>query len=732
MAGTTNKPLETIVGFVERITYHNHENGFAVIKAYIRGRRELVTVTGSVPSITLGEHITASGCWHNDLFHGLQFKAEYLLSVRPTNIIGIEKYLGSGLIRGIGPHFAKKLVDTYKEDVFNVIEQHPKRLKEVEGLGKVRINQIVASWSEQQSIREIMIFLQSHGVSTMKATRIFKVYGQGAINIVNENPYQLSRDIYGIGFLSADKIAMNLGIAQDSILRARAAVNYVLMEAVSLGNCALPQEELVEQSSKLLKIPKEILVSAIDMEVESKSLIKDRLDGIDDEMVFLSLYYHYERNIANILSKLPSSPPVWYGIDGRVAIPWVESRLSIKLADNQIEAISTVLQSKITVITGGPGTGKTTLINSILKILTVKNYSIKLCAPTGRAAKRLSETTGNKAVTIHRLLQFNPSTNKFNFNNENPLKCDLLIVDECSMIDVPIMHSLLRALPATTGLILVGDVDQLPSVGPGQVLKDIINSGAIPTIKLDHIFRQAATSDIIVNAHMVNQGQMPNLKSSSENTDFYFVETKPENIAAKIIELVKSRIPKKFNFDPIMDIQILCPMQKGAAGVRALNIELQKALNPAHSKGIERYGQVFAPGDKVMQIVNNYDKDVYNGDIGFIKELNPEEQTLIINFDNNNVRYEFSELDEIILAYATTIHKSQGSEYPVIIMPISMQHLIMLKKNLIYTGITRGRKLVMIVGEQKALAIAVQSDVKQGRYTKLKEFLKSAYFGFNA
>ena len=540
------KSLDNITGFVERITFHNPENGFAVIKAHIKGHKELVTITGTVPTIIVGEHITADGKWHNDSFHGLQFKAEYLTSLRPTTILGIEKYLGSGLIKGIGPHYAKKLVETFQEEIFNIIEQHPQRLKEVEGLGKVRIKLIISSWNEQHAIREIMVFLQSHGVSTLKATRIFKIYGQNAMTMVKENPYQLTQDIYGIGFTSADQIARNLGIAQDSILRARAGVNYILREAVADGSCALPKQALIGRSKSLLNITEEILVEAIDIEISNKSIIKDTLEGVDDELIFLAVYYHSERNIAQILSQMPSRPPSWNGICSKKAISWVEEKLDIKLAENQVEAINTVLQSKVTIITGGPGTGKTTLINSILKILHAKNHNIKLCAPTGRAAKRLFETTGSSALTIHRLLEFNPSSNKFNYDRDNLLLCDLLIVDECSMLDVKLMLSLLKALPPSAGLIMVGDIDQLPSVGAGQVLKDIIDSGTIPTIKLDHIFRQASSSDIIINSHLVNQGQIPNLKNNKENTDFYFFETHPNNIASTIVELTHSRIPKKF------------------------------------------------------------------------------------------------------------------------------------------------------------------------------------------
>ena len=717
------KPLENIAGFIERITYHNPDNGYAVLKAKVKGQRDLITIIGNVPCISVGEQILASGSWNNNIKHGLQFKAEFLKSLRPNTLFGIEKYLGSGLIRGIGQHFAKKLVDAFGENVFEIIELTPGRLREVTGIGLLRVKQITKSWDEQKIVREIMVFLQSHGVSTTKATRIFKTYGQDAITLVSENPYQLAKDIHGIGFLSADKIAKNLGIAEDSLIRARAGINYTLMEALSDGHCALPEDILLQNAVKLLNISEAILKEALLTELNTENLTVDSIDGTP--CIFLTAYFIYEKTIAKKLKVLSEAKPIWNSIVVDKAIPWVEEKLTIKLADIQKEAIRTVIQSKVVVITGGPGTGKTTLVNSILKILNAKSIKVKLCAPTGRAAKRLSESTNSEALTIHRLLQFNPSTRDFKFNEHNPLDCDLLIVDECSMIDVQIMQSLLKALPPSSGLIMVGDVDQLPSVGAGQILHDVIKSNVIPTVRLEQIFRQAANSDIIINAHLINQGKFPKLKPPKSETDFYFIQSKLEDVVPKIIDIVKNRIPKKFGFNPISDIQVLCPMLRGGVGVRSLNIELQNALNPNYLEGIERFGQIYATNDKVMQIENDYDKEVYNGDIGFIKSINKETQELFINFDSHDVKYDFSDLDQVTLSYATTIHKSQGSEYPVVVIPIMMQHFLMLKRNLIYTGITRGKKLVIIIGEKKALAMGIKSSGNLSRYSKLKEFLLS-------
>ena len=709
---------EYLSGTIERITYHNADNGFCVIRVKVKGHKDLVTVTGNVPSVSAGEYIKCSGIWHNDRNHGKQFKADFLKSLPPETLEGIERYLGSGLIKGIGAHFAKRLVSAFGDKVFEVIENKPNLLSTVEGIGKIRAQSICSNWQDQKIVREIMVFLQSHGVGTTRATRIYKTYGEKAIEVVSQNPYQLAKDIRGIGFVSADTIAGNLGIAKDSLVRARAGVAHVLLEATSDGHCGLPQEILVQNSAKLLEIEKDLIELAIAEEIKLKSLVTDTLNNINT--IFLASYYIYEKNIAKILLNLAKSPVSWDKTDTTTIISLVEEELNIKLAESQKLAIEKALDNRLMVITGGPGTGKTTLVNSLLKTLAAKKLNIKLCAPTGRAAKRLSESTGLEATTIHRLLEIDPAYGGFKRNEESPLSCDYLVIDEASMVDVPLFYSLLKALPLHSALLLVGDVDQLPSVGAGQVLKDIISSKVISTVQLTEIFRQAATSNIITNAHRVNHGILPNMQITREESDFYFVEAEHgDDIINKIITMVKDRIPKRFNLNPIQDIQLLCPMQRGGAGARSLNIELQKVLNPNHTNGIVKFGQIFAVGDKIMQTENNYDKEVYNGDIGIIKAINEQDQEIIINFYNRDINYDYTDLDQITLAYATTIHKSQGSEYPAVIIPITMQSYMMLRRNLIYTAITRGKKLVVIIGQKKALAMAVKDTTSSHRYSKV-------------
>ena len=713
---------EYLSGTIERITYHNTDNGFCVLRVKVKGHKDLVTVTGSVPSVSVGEYIKCSGIWHNDRNHGKQFKADFLKSLPPDTLEGIERYLGSGLIKGIGAHFAKRLVSAFGDKVFEVIENKPDLLSTVDGIGKIRAQSICANWQDQKIIREIMVFLQSHGVGTTSATRIYKTYREKAIEIVSQNPYQLAKDIRGIGFISADTIAGNLGIAKNSLVRARAGIAHVLLEATSDGHCGLPKEILIQSSQKLLEIEKDLIELAIVEEIKLKSLVADTLNNI--ETIFLTSYYVYEKNIAKILLNLAKSPVLWNQTDTTEILPIVEKQLNIKLAKSQKLAISKALESKLMVITGGPGTGKTTLVNALLKTLAAKKLNIKLCAPTGRAAKRLSESTGLEATTIHRLLEIDPAYGSFKRNEESPLLCDYLVIDETSMVDVPLFYSLLKALPLHSALLLVGDVDQLPSVGAGQVLKDIISSRVISTVQLTEIFRQAATSKIITNAHSVNQGMLPNLQPPKEESDFYFIEAEHgDDIINKIITMIKDRIPKRFNLNPVHDIQLLCPMQRGRAGARSLNVELQKVLNPNYSKGILKFGQIFAVGDKIMQTENNYDKETYNGDIGIIRAINEQDQEITINFYNRDVTYDYTDLDQITLAYATTIHKSQGSEYSAVIIPLTMQSYMMLRRNLIYTAITRGKKLVVIIGQKKALAIAVKDNTSSHRYSKLKEWL---------
>lgn len=585
---------------------------------------------------------------------------------------------------------------------------------------------ITKGWQEQKAIREIMVFLYQHGISTARAVRIYKIYGNDAIRLILENPYCLAKDIRGIGFKSADQIAQKVSIEPDSPLRARAGIDHILLEATQEGHCGLPEQDLLNRVLETLEIPLWVAQQALETAIGHQEVVRDCLD--DKICIFLRGLYQAEMNIARLLKNLQNGPLPWNIQDIHTAVLWSETKLGIVLAQSQKEALHKALDSKVIVITGGPGVGKTTLIKSLLAILSAKKLKILLCAPTGRAAKRLSETTGLEARTLHRLLETDPSSHGFKRNADHPLKCDLLVVDEVSMIDVSLMNALLKALPSHAALVLVGDADQLPSVGAGDVLTAIIDSQTLPVVRLTEIFRQSAQSHIILNAHRVNQGLMPLDTSPELRTDFYFIPAgDPEDCSNKILEMMQKRIPKRFRFHPVTDIQVLSPMNRGGVGARSLNINLQKTLNPSPEATIERFGSTYGTGDKVMQIANNYDKDVYNGDIGFIRHIDSDAQEITVTFDDRNVTYDFGELDELVLAYATTIHKSQGSEYPVVLIPLMMQHFLMLRKNLLYTGITRGRKLVVIIGEKKALAIAVKDRKTQKRYNKLKDRLISAF-----
>jgi exodeoxyribonuclease V alpha subunit len=716
-------PTETLSGVLERVTYHNAENGFCVLRVKARGQRDLVVVTGHAAAITAGEFISATGAWVNDREHGLQFKATHITTTQPTTLDGIEKYLGSGMIRGIGPTYARALVRAFGEAVFDLIEQQPERLREVTGIGDKRAARIVAGWADQKAIREIMLFLHAQGVGTSRAVRIFKTYGQEAIALITENPYRLSRDIRGIGFRTADQVAAKLGIEKEATIRLRAGLSFGLSEATSDGHCGLPVADLLKSTAELIEVRAELIETALDLELQDGELIADTVAGAP--CVFLAGLYRSEQVIAERLRLLSSGRPSWPLIDLDRAIPWVESRTKVTLAPSQRAALRLAVTAKVLVITGGPGVGKTTLVNSILKVLQAKGVAVALCAPTGRAAKRLTDSTGLDGRTIHRLLEADPSNGGFKRNEENPLSCDLLVADEASMVDVPLMRALLRALPDQAALLIVGDVDQLPSVGPGQVLADIIASGAVPVIRLMEVFRQAATSRIVTNAHRINQGLMPEL-TAPEGSDFYFVDAaEPEDALRKLLTMVSRRIPKRFGLDPVRDIQVLCPMNRGSLGARSLNIALQEALNPPGPVQVQRFGWTFAPGDKVMQVTNDYERDVFNGDLGIISAIDPEEGALTVSFDGRPVEYRFGELDELVLAYATTIHKAQGSEYPVVVIPMTTQHYTMLARNLVYTGVTRGKRLVILVGQRKALAIAIRNGGTRRRWSKLREWLGS-------
>ncbi len=713
----------TLSGIVERITFHNPDSGFAVLRLKIPGRRELATVVGQIVSIAAGEEVRAVGNWTNDLVHGQQFRAASIHTAPPSSLEGITRYLGSGLIKGIGPGFAERLVAAFGDQVFDVIERQPKRLRDVDGIGPGRAAQIAEAWRGQKIVREIMVFLYANGVGTSRAVRIYKTYGADAISRITENPYRLARDIRGIGFVTADAVAQKLGIEKTALIRARAGISYALLEAVDEGQCGLPRAELVELAKRLLDVPEAIVEQALDAELQEGSVIADTAGG--QPCVFLGWLHAAERQLAERIRLLAAGTPPWGAIDAEKAIAWVEPRLGITLAGGQRDAVRLAVRSKAMVITGGPGVGKTTILRAILKILQAKRVRVLLGAPTGRAAKRMSEVTGLEAKTIHRLLEVNPADGQFRRGPGNPLECDLLVVDETSMVDVPLMHVLVRAIPKASALIVVGDVDQLPSVGPGQVLADLIESAVVPVVRLTEVFRQAASSRIIVNAHRVNRGEMPELEAAPDrSSDFYFVEADdPEDGVRKLLQVVTDRIPKRFHLHPVRDIQVLCPMNRGALGARSLNLELQRLLNPSEGPKIERFGWTFAVGDKVMQIENDYDKDVYNGDIGVVGAIDPHTSVLTIGFDGRSVAYSPDELDRVVLAYATTIHKSQGSEYPAVVIPVSTQHYTLLRRNLIYTGITRGKKLVVLVGQKKALAIAVRDQRMRRRWSKLREWL---------
>ncbi|TPG57754.1 ATP-dependent RecD-like DNA helicase [Roseomonas nepalensis] len=714
-------PTEALAGLVERVTYHNAENGFCVLRVKARGHKDLVTVVGHAASIAAGEWVQLSGSWTNDRTHGLQFRAGFLKASPPTTLEGIERYLGSGMIRGIGPAYARKLVRAFGDAVFDLIEAEPARLREVTGIGPKRASRIVAGWAEQKVIREIMLFLHAHGVGTSRAVRIHKTYGAEAVRVISENPYRLARDIRGIGFRTADLVAQRLGIEPTAMIRVRAGISFALAEATGEGHCGLPLAELTAQTAALIEVPPPLIETALELELAEGDVVADTLEG--ERCVFLAGLYRAEQGIAERLRALAQGAPPWPAIDADRAIPWVEGKTGLSLAPSQREALALATRSKVLVITGGPGVGKTTLVNSVLRVLRAKGVEVALCAPTGRAAKRLSDSTGMEARTIHRLLETDPKTGGFKRTEERPLDCQLLVVDETSMVDVPLMRALLRALPDEAALLLVGDVDQLPSVGPGQVLADIIGSGALPVVRLTEVFRQAAESQVIVNAHRINEGHMPELRPG-EGSDFFFVDAAdPEEGVRKLLTVVRERIPARFGLDPVRDVQVLCPMNRGGLGARSLNIELQKVLNPPGELRVERFGWTFGPGDKVMQVANDYDREVYNGDLGVIASIDMEEGELTVRFEGREVAYGFGELDELVLAYATTIHKAQGSEYPAVVIPLTTQHYAMLARNLLYTGVTRGKKLVVLVGQRRALAIAVRNRNTRQRWSKLREWL---------
>jgi len=722
----TQTNLMDLQGQIENITYFNEETGYTIAKVKIAGNKDLVPCVGNLIRPTPGEVLSMKGEWTNHEKYGRQFKISFSQTKTPASVHGIEKYLGSGLIKGIGPVMAKRIVAKFGKNTLEIIEHRSERLTEIPGIGEGRIAMIRKAWQDQQEIREVMLFLQTHGVSTGFAAKIFKQYGNEAIGIVQENPYRLARDIFGIGFLTADKVAEKMGFAKESLVRAEAGILHVLNQLAEQGHVYAPQPFLVEQSLTMLGIGADIIEKAIRNLVAEQMITSEKRPDLDHQAIYLSHFYLAENQATARLKALVSASKQTRKIDVEKALGWVQEKLAITLAEKQLQAVKAAIESKLMIITGGPGTGKTTIINAIMKIYKTVKTTIFLAAPTGRAAKKMAESTGQEAKTIHRLLEFNFKSGGFQKNENNPLDCDILIVDEASMIDIVLMHYLLKAVPTRATLILVGDVNQLPSVGPGNVLRDIIASGVAPVVELNEIFRQAKESSIIVNAHRINHGLFPEPKPAPDDntlSDFYFIQQEdPDKVLDTILNLVKTRIPARFRLNPINDIQVLSPMNRGIVGVTNLNTALQQALNPGEG-GVSRFGKTFRIHDKVMQIRNNYDKEIFNGDIGRIFHIDEEDQELKVLFDERFVTYEFADLDELVPAYAVTVHKSQGSEYPAVVVPIMTQHYMMLQRNLIYTAVTRGRKLVVLVGTKKALAIAVKNNRTEQRFSLLKERL---------
>lgn len=723
---------ETISGIIERVTFHNPDSGFAVLRVQTVGRRGLVTVVGHLPSAAAGEHLEAAGNWVQERDHGLQFKAIELRTAPPHTPEAIEKYLGSGLIKGIGPHYARKIVEVFGSRTLTVIDDSPSFLREIRGIGQRRIQRIRDSWQEQKAVRAILVFLQSHGVGTARAVRIYKTYGERAIEVVQENPYRLASDIWGIGFRTADELANKLGIDRSSPLRAQAALRYVLQRLSKEGHCGFPENAVIDRSVELAAIDRAVVMAAVEQQRADDELIRDQpgtaFSTDDDSWLYLKPLFLAEVGVARGIAALAGGPHPLSVIDADAAISWAERKIGIEFAETQRHAVRKALSEKVLVVTGGPGVGKTTIVRGIVEICEAKGLQVDLCAPTGRAAKRLAEATGREARTIHRLLEFDASVRGFKRNREYPLDTDLLIVDEVSMVDVVLMNQLVRALPLRACLVLVGDVDQLPSVGPGTVLADLIASGSVPVVRLTEIFRQAVQSLIVRAAHAVHEGRLPE-SAIDPGGDFFFIEVNdPATITERIICLVRDRIPARFGLDPLSEVQVLTPMNRSELGARQLNARLQQVLNPARSgPQVERYGWTFRVGDKVLQTINDYDKEVFNGDIGKITAINAVDQELTVDFEGQEVAYDFGELDELALAYALTVHKSQGSEYAAVVIPLHTQHFMMLQRNLLYTGLTRGKKLVVLVGTKKALTAAVRNADTARRYTGLARRLKEAF-----
>ena len=727
---------ETVEGTIRSVVYHNDENGYTVLHVEIPSEFELarnpeITVVGKTQAVWEGEDVKAVGAWVTDKVHGRQFKAESLTCIAPRSLKGIERYLASGLIKGVGKVLAKRIVDTFGEETMNVLSHQSGRLREVPKLGSAKIRQIRESWLQNETMRENMIFGQTYGISIVKMTKIVRKYGPDAIAIIKQDPYRLCRDIWGIGFSTADKIALSVGIPKNSPLRARASISFTLeTEAEDGGHCWTYENDLLLHANELTGIPMEVLGEALAEEIGSGRVVAESMtdpcSAVKDpglpRKIYLKGLYFSERDVARRVKAILGTPRTFAAFDAEKAIGWWQSRAGFELAPNQCLALTRSLASKFSIITGGPGVGKTTIIRALVEIYAAKGVSAVLAAPTGRAAKRMTESVGVPAQTIHRLLKWNPVTNRFTYNAENRLEGDVFVFDETSMIDVKLACELLSAIPDTAGVVWVGDTDQLPSVGAGSVLGDLIKSGVVPSTRLDFIFRQDTTGLIVRNAHHVNAGEPLEIRSGE--SDFYFMRCEdPEMCVKRAVEFMQTRIPRKFGLDPLADVQVLVPMRKNVLGTDNLNVELQKALNP-HGDALVRGGTVFRTGDRVMQLRNNYDKDVYNGDVGFVKAVSADDRSMVVSFDGRPVKYDGGDLDELVLAYATTIHKSQGSEYPAVIVILHTQHYVMLQRNLLYTAITRGRKLVLLMGVPYAIDQAIKTNAVRERRTSLAERMR--------